>query len=177
MKATSKIILTLLAISTISLEVTAQVYDPETGTTHYPNGTIYVGSNPDNPDGEYSSVVGYCVELTRDITCQGHMLFDCNEDPEVCEKLLEEAAESAENGNNGGNSGGGNTEGGESEGAENQRFQFNRKQLGYSSKEWSILMKKMKEKPGMYQYRKGDWIYVKNPAMATKKIIAGLRKK
>lgn len=177
MKATSKILLTLLTITSISLEVTAQVYDSETGTTHYPNGTIYVAND------DFSSAVGQCLEYGKktDITCGAHVMTDCNEEPEKCRELLEEAADSAENGNNGGNNGGngegGNTEGGESEGAENQRFRYNREQLGYSSKEWSILMKKMKQNPGMYQYRKGDWIYVKNPTMATKKIIAGLRKK
>jgi hypothetical protein len=174
MKATSKIILSLLAISIISLEVTAQeVYDSETGTTYYPNGTIYVSND------EFPSSVGQCVEVGRkiDITCQAHALIDCNEEPERCRELLEEAADSAENGNNGGNTGDGNTEGGESEGAENQRFRFDGKELGYSSKEWSILMKKMEEKPGMYQYRKGDWVFVKSPIEETKKIIAGLRNK
>ena len=165
--------LALLALSAISLEATAQEeYDPASGTTYYPNGTIYKGTTE---EGRLDSFAGVCVDNRE--KCQEWDIVDCNEDPETCREILEEAADSAENGNNGGNTGGGNTEGGETEGAETQRFRFDGKELGHSSKEWTILMKKMDEKPGMYQYRKGDWIYVKNPAMSTKKIIAGLRNK
>lgn len=174
MKSIKKIVtLALLALSAISLEATAQVeYDPASGTTYYPNGTIYKGQEE---GGRWDSFVGVCVDNRE--KCQEWDIVDCNEDPETCRKILEEAADSAENGNNGGNTGDGNTEGGESEGAENQRFKFIQEQLGYSSKEWSILMKKMDEKPGMYQYWKGDWVFVKSPIEETKKIIAVLRKK
>lgn len=163
----------LPALMLLGQEAFGQSYNPENGTIHYPNGTVYGGVNPTNPADDVSSYVIFCP----DKNCNSPDLVDCDEDPERCRELLEEAADSAENGNNGGNSGGGNTEGGESEGAENQQFRFLEDQFCLRSKEWSILMKKMKEKPGMYQYRKGDWIYVKNPAMATQKIIAGLRKK
>ena len=76
----------------------AQDYNPSSGMTTYPNGTIYAPNTSGGLKDEKGNPTD--VVLTPDGD-GGHNTITCSTHPELCKKALEEAADDAERRGNG----------------------------------------------------------------------------
>jgi hypothetical protein len=136
----------------------AQRYDPNTGATHYPNGTIYIPNSertggpvvtgPDRPEG-------------------GWEIVDCDENQaseKRCAELLEEATPDKD----------GNTPGEGSGGAETTTQSLGNE---ISSQANEYFSKQLKIKYGVWSKQNGKWMYATNPSEWTSKIIQSWNKK
>ena len=139
--------------------LSSQTYNPETGNTHYPNGTIYISTSehtggpvvtgPDREDGSWERV-----------ECDKNQASE-----KRCAEILEEATpDNAETTQSSGNGVGGNA---------------------YNDVLGAVVVaeaieyrsKQLKIRHGVWAKQNGKWIYATNPREWTKKIIATWKKK
>ena len=128
-----------------------QEYDPSTGNTHYPNGTIYLSNTPGFGQGPV--VIGPQREDgSREAA-------DCDENEDRCRELLEEAADSKkpttpapDDGGSGGSTGEGETT--------SQALQAEIRQY----------IAQYKIKPGVWLKANGKWSFMRDPKSWNSKI-------
>lgn len=168
MKYLQKLIFTFLWL-TLALNISwSQRYDPHSGATYYPNGTIYSG-NETGVGGPFV-VVG----MTPEAKGEDIEVVYCDEDPELCREKLEEAADDADKG--GGQPGGSTGDSEESSSRGSVPAKGSGKEKWGGSPELHrdynrYISKYHRMKSGLWFVSKeGKWHFISNPSDWTKRI-------
>lgn len=150
MKPLCRLALTSLFISVFTL-AWGQEYDPSTGNTHYPNGTIYLSNT--HGHGQGPVVLG----PTKDDGSRERA--DCDENEERCRELLEEAADSNKPTTPAPDDGGSEGSTGDEE---------TTSQALYTEIQQYIAQYKIK--PGVWLKANGKWSFMRDPKSWNRKI-------
>ncbi len=170
-----KPIFSIFMFFTASSYLNAQVFNPDNGFTHYPNGTVYIPNvTSDGGIGPEPVVIGPDGETVG-----------CTTDEARCKELLEDAAADTGPGDTGTTPGGadggdtgstpGGSEGGSESGSEGGSEDSKETSQSYYSPEVKTsskaYKKQLKIKYGVWSNQKGKWIYASSPQEWTIKIV------
>ncbi|MBK7806344.1 MAG: hypothetical protein WAT37_16925 [Saprospiraceae bacterium] len=139
----------------------SQAYNPQTGNTHYPNGTIYV---------ESSDITNGPIVSGPKLANGDWERVDCTKNEKRCAELLKEADDDAAAGG-GGISGTGAGDNG-SGGATTQSLDS---EMATQTNEYRT--KQLKIKYGVWANQKGKWYFIDQPSDWTSEIIRSWKKR
>jgi hypothetical protein len=154
----TKSFLIILFFGSILGTTFSQTYNPQTGNTHYPNGTIYIGTSehtggpvvtgPDREDGSWER-----VECDKDAASEKR-----------CAEILEEATPDKD---------------GKTPDTDDSSGEATTQSLGseMASEVNEYRNKQLKIKYGVWAKQNGKWQHIKNPGEWTAAIISSWKKK
>jgi hypothetical protein len=151
----TKSFLIILFFGSISGTTFSQAYNPETGNTHYPNGTIYV---------ESSDITNGPIVSGPKLANGDWERVDCTKNEKRCAELLKEATPDKD---------------GKTPGTGDNNGEATAQSLGseMASEAYEYRTKQLKIKYGVWTKQHGKWQHIKNPGEWTAAIISSWKKK